>query len=93
MKTKHTQGEWIDNDGYIEVDCEPLPSKSMYYTTKGDKKEKFGHLDLYKEADANDKLKAAAPELLKALELSLNYLPKESIEYKNALKAIKKATK
>ena len=69
MKTKHTQGEWIkstssmDNHNTIWITCNQQPVCGIKRFNQG--------VEQIKQAEANAKLIASAPDLLEALQIAL----------------------
>ena len=88
MKTKHTQGEWNVNDDKIQISIGELtytPNKDSFYGNE------------MKEAQANAKLIASAPEMLEALKYARGVLKTYGLknEHEAIIKlsnTIKKAT-
>lgn len=91
MKTQHTPGPWLHDDGHIFIDQKGREYNSIatvydIYTNDG-------------RAESNTKLIAAAPELLEALKAYVKEVESRgnesdwafNIQYTNAMKAIKKA--
>ena len=83
MKTAHTQGEWLLNKDY-SVSSSKLYNRVMIaQICSADNNDE--------EKAANAKLICAAPELLEALEIAIQWIPKDL--QKHFKQIIKKASK